>query len=441
MPDLNLPATQMSTIRHLFERKDVQSEIANAVPEILKAENLIRITLTTLRTNEDLMKCSQASLLACLFGCAQLGLTPEPELGLAYLVPFWSSKLQCHEATLIPGYRGLIEISRRSGYLETVEAKPIYMNDLFEVSFGLHPHLKYVPAEENPGELRGAYAIFFYRAGMRPDYDYMPLHEIDKIMLRTKSKDRNGNIIGPWATDKPQMARKCPIRRLWKTAPVSIEDRRSAFMKAIRAEDTAIEIGPEAQRDIFMPYDSPIEITSKAYTVADFDREFADLSAIKPGELDPDWDKYLRVALEANKEEYDTLDEMKIDIMTRKGERQNFRNAFPRFKKDQAEKKSKTTKKTEGDSKGKAKKTRKKAADKAEPAKKPDKGEETPQQEFERLVQSDLWQELSVLKEAHTDVYSAVTKGKDPRTFADCGSVIDEINNITQATQTEIPGA
>jgi recombination protein RecT len=62
--------------------------ITEALPKSkgMDSERLVRITLTTLRTNPKLLECSIESLLACVLQSASLGLEPNL-LGSCYFVP------------------------------------------------------------------------------------------------------------------------------------------------------------------------------------------------------------------------------------------------------------------------------------------------------------------------------------------------------------------
>ena len=122
-------------------------------------------------------------------------MTPEPWLGQAYLVPFWSNKLECHEATLIPGYRGLITLARRSGELRTVKAAAVYEREPFEWDRMYPERSKHGYVDGDPGELKGAWTLWTFKGDMVTG-DVMTIHEIDKIMQRTKSRNKKGDIVG-----------------------------------------------------------------------------------------------------------------------------------------------------------------------------------------------------------------------------------------------------
>ena len=128
---------QYPSVGKMFEDPQIVRQLERCIASSLDVEKLLRISLTVIRRNAMLLKCSQQSLLACVFGCAQLGLSPEPFLGQAYLVPFWNSRLNCFESTLIPGYRGMITLARRSGEMSSLSAQVVYKNDQFTLKYGL----------------------------------------------------------------------------------------------------------------------------------------------------------------------------------------------------------------------------------------------------------------------------------------------------------------
>lgn len=216
------PATQnMATLKNLLEKN--KGAIAQAIPQHMNAERLARVALTLVRTTPALLDCSPESIMGGVLMSAQLGL----ELGMighAYLVPFNNRKTNRKEAQFIIGYRGMIDLARRSGNIESIKAEPVFENDEFELSYGLEDRLHHVPyhcrkgmAIGEPGAFRGAYAVAKFVGGGHAIL-YMPKAEIDAHRRRSKSSDS-----GPWVTDYNQMALKTVVRGLWKWLPISIE--------------------------------------------------------------------------------------------------------------------------------------------------------------------------------------------------------------------------
>jgi recombination protein RecT len=433
---MNLPAKSVGTIANIFEGAVVQAQLKKALPQFLTVDKLIRIMLTVIRQTPKLQKCSQQSLLACLFGCGQLGLTPEPWLGQAYLVPFWSSKLNCNEAVLIPGYRGLIALAKRSGEIVNVAAEAVFENDEFDYDLGTNGFIKHKKALRDPGELIAAWTEWKYVPQFSGDTGaisrgVMPIWRIDEIMEKTKSRDKKKNIVGPWITDKAEMARKSIIRNHFKYAPVSVE-KQSGFARAIQAESAAIEGGPAFQQDMFLSDTDlsadPLEITGndEDFTVEDFDKEFSSLAQIKL------FDDFCNAAFTAGN--YATIDDLKLDVM-KSGLADAFRHDFEKYqvarKKKQPKKETKP-KATRPTGKGAKKTTPKGATGEGKNQPGADAGDDRP--EFDRLVESDMWQELTVLKSKYPEFYKEVSGGEKPRTFKACENMIDEVEFKAQGS-------
>jgi len=102
------------TIQDLLKRMEPQ--IRKALPKHLEPERLARIALTEIRKNPKLLECSRESLLGAVMTAAQLGLEPGV-LGHAYLIPYWNNKTKSYEVQFQIGYKGLLDLVRRSGYL------------------------------------------------------------------------------------------------------------------------------------------------------------------------------------------------------------------------------------------------------------------------------------------------------------------------------------
>lgn len=235
-------ATQVRTLRDLFNSPAVRGEMAKALPKHITADKMIRLAMTAIQTTPKLLECSQMSLLGCVMGAAALGLELERFTGQAYLVPFYNKKTRCLEAQLIPGYRGLIALARRSGDITAVTAQAVYERDHFVYQFGLNERLDHTPAEGDRGPLRGAYAIFTFKDGSKM-WDYLPLEEIEKVRNRSQAADS-----GPWMTDYAEMAKKTVIKRLVKLAPASLELQKAVDLdNRVMTGDTQQDlIGPPA---------------------------------------------------------------------------------------------------------------------------------------------------------------------------------------------------
>jgi recombination protein RecT len=207
----------VNSLRKLFNSPAVRQEMAKALPKHLTVDKMIRLAMTAIQTQPKLLDCSQMSILGCVMGAAALGLELERFTGQAYLVPFWNKKTKQNEAQLMPGYRGLVALARRSGDVTAISARAVFQNDRFAYRFGLDEALDHTPAEGDRGAFRGAYAIVTLRGGDKM-WDYLSVDEIDKIRNRSQSSGS-----GPWVTDYAEMAKKTVLKRLLKLAPVSTE--------------------------------------------------------------------------------------------------------------------------------------------------------------------------------------------------------------------------
>ena len=240
--------------------------LASVLPKHLTADRLIRIALSATSRSPLLLRCTPKSILLSVMQAAQCGLEVGGALGHAYLVPFKNSRkvngqwLEVYEATFIPGYRGLIDLARRSGHLTFIEAHVVHKGDDFKFALGLTPKLAHVPGDGT--ELTHAYAIARTRgadARMRgmevlDPFEVMTRAQIEAVRASSKAgvaTDRNPN--PPWVTHYDEMARKTVVKRLCKYLPLSVE--MSAAIEADNRVETGASSGFSEILDIEMPGD------------------------------------------------------------------------------------------------------------------------------------------------------------------------------------------
>lgn len=224
-----------TTVKSLLIKKQI--EIASMLPKHINVERFMKSALLVVARSPQLQKCTPMSVVASVINAAELGLDFTPAKGEAYLVPFWNSKNNCMEAQFMPGYRGFIALARRSGVVKNIDAHLVYTNDEFELEYGATPKLHHKPEIfKERGRVVGGYAIAFFDDETF-QATFMGVEELNSIKARTKSKDRNGNITGPWVTDEKEMQKKTTVRRLFKYLPVSVD-----LEKAMQYDNRATRI-------------------------------------------------------------------------------------------------------------------------------------------------------------------------------------------------------
>lgn len=225
----NVAKTPVDKVAALLASPSMQAQIKAALPRHMTPERLARIVTTEIRKVPKLAECTPVSFFGAVIQCAQLGLEPGNALGHAYLLPYdkntknpdgsWS-KIQ--EVQLIIGYRGMIDLARRSGQIVSIDARGVYEGDRFECRLGLDPHIEHEPDWNNPNRSNPEALRFVYSVAKLKDggiqFDVMSRAEIEAVRQRSKAKDK-----GPWVSDFTAMALKTVVRRLFKFLPVSIE--------------------------------------------------------------------------------------------------------------------------------------------------------------------------------------------------------------------------
>ncbi len=206
----------MSAIVPFLESPNALKQLAIALPRHLSAERFARIALTEVRRNPELASCDPASFMSSLVQAAQLGLEISNGLGHAYLIPFRNNKTGKKDVTLILGYRGLIDLVRRSGLVRRISAHCVFVGDKFDYSFGTREFIDHVPSGEiNPTKVTHVYAIAEFKDGAI-QMEVMTRNEVDRI----RDMSRKNPV---WDQHYAEMARKTAVRRLSKYLPLSPE--------------------------------------------------------------------------------------------------------------------------------------------------------------------------------------------------------------------------
>lgn len=223
--EIQAKRTQDASVEGLL--KKVWPRIQDIAPKEMNTERLFQIAISTIRKNKKLQQCSQASLLSCLMTCSALGLEPSEfdGLGRAYLIPYKN------ECTFVLGYKGMLELARRSQEIQSISAHVVREGDEFVYSYGLDDELRHVPkGSENP--ITHAYMVAKFKDGGH-HFEVMTIGEIEKVRSFSMS---GKSASSPWTQHYEAMCLKTVIRRAFKFLPVSVESQRAAAVDDSRGE-------------------------------------------------------------------------------------------------------------------------------------------------------------------------------------------------------------
>lgn len=218
----------LTTVRQALDQ--MKPQFSMVLPKHITPERLCRVAITAIQNTPKLLDCDKQSLYGAIMRSAQLGLEPDGILGQAYLIPY-GDKVQ-----FIPGYRGLIDLARRSGEVSNIIAKEVCEKDTFKITWNQSPPFIHEQlASGDRGKVIGFWALAnFINGGFH--WDYMTLDEVMAIRNQSsgykaavawsknpKNKRSPGIVDSPWENNLLEMGKKTAIRRIAKYLPMSVQ--------------------------------------------------------------------------------------------------------------------------------------------------------------------------------------------------------------------------
>lgn len=234
----SLPATnRQQPAKQVAVIDEVQSSLTAMVPEFKKAlpahvtpEKFVRIAITALKTNPDILQCDRQSIYSSLMRCAQDGLLPD---GREATITKYGQL-----ARYSPMIGGICKKARNSGEIKMIDAVEVFTKDFYEAwTDEGGPHFKHVKARGDRGEpmLTYAYAITKDNGLFFEEVDEAQMAAIEKVSVAKT---------GPWKGDfRGEMKRKSVLRRLCKYRLPSSTD----LEEIIRHDDDLFEFDGKDQ--------------------------------------------------------------------------------------------------------------------------------------------------------------------------------------------------
>lgn len=196
-------------------------------------QQFVTAIISAVSTNPQLAECENSSIVsAALLGQA-LKLSPSPQLGQYYIVPFNNSERGCKVAQFQLGYKGYIQLAIRSGQYKKINVLAIKEGELIEYD-PLNEEIKVNLIEDEElreqAETIGYYAMFEYMNGFRKTI-YWTKQKMEAHALKYSKgyKAKKGYTF--WEKDFDGMAYKTMLRQLISKWGIMSVDMQTAMEK------------------------------------------------------------------------------------------------------------------------------------------------------------------------------------------------------------------
>lgn len=181
-----------------------------------KGQQFVTSIISAVSANPQLAECDNASIVSAALVGQALNLSPSPQLGQFYMVPFNDNKRGCKVAQFQIGYKGYIQLAIRSGQYKKLNVLAIKEGELKRYdSLNEEIEVELIEDEEKRenAETIGYYAMFEYLNGFRKTL-YWSKAKMEQHALKYSMGYRAKKGYTFWEKDFDGMAIKTMLRQL-----------------------------------------------------------------------------------------------------------------------------------------------------------------------------------------------------------------------------------
>lgn len=227
-----------------------QDAVKNQINSVIGGKNgtrFISSIISAVQATPALQECTNPSILSAALLGESLNLSPSPQLGQYYMVPYDNRSKGAKEAQFQLGYKGYIQLAIRSGQYKKLNVLAIKEGELVRFDpLNEEIEVKLIEDEElrEQAPTIGYYAMFEYVNGFRKAMYWSR----SKMMAHAKKyspgykKDlEKGTQWTFWAKDFDGMAYKTMLRQLiskWGIMSIDLVQAIDADMAVIHADGT-----------------------------------------------------------------------------------------------------------------------------------------------------------------------------------------------------------
>ena len=249
--------------------QDAVKEQINKVVGGKNGEKFVTAIVSAVNTNPALAECTNTSILSGALLGHSLNLSPSPQLGQYYLVPFKNNKAGVTEAQFQLGYKGYIQLAIRSGQYKKLNVLAIKEGELRSFDpLNEEIDVKLIEDEEEREQAKtiGYYAMFEYVNGFRKAI-YWSKTKMEAHALKYSKGYQAKKGYTFWEKDFDGMAYKTMLRQLiskWGIMSIDMMSAIDADMAVIHEDGTKDYVDTEDIVYMPQPQEEPKDDTDKS---------------------------------------------------------------------------------------------------------------------------------------------------------------------------------
>ena len=216
----SLVAKKKATGFTAYLTADAVKEQINKVVGSKNGTRFISSIVSAVNNNTMLQECTNSSILSGALLGESLNLSPSPQLGQYYLVPFKDKNKGTTLAQFVLGYKGYLQLAIRSGQYKKINVLSIKEGELVRydpLNEEIEVNLIEDEEEREKAPTIGYYAMFEYVNGFKKAMYWsrakMEAHAL-KYSAGYAADKRKGNQYTFWSKDFDGMAYKTMLRQL-----------------------------------------------------------------------------------------------------------------------------------------------------------------------------------------------------------------------------------
>lgn len=216
----SLVAKKKATGFTAYLTADAVKEQINKVVGSKNGTRFISSIVSAVNNNTMLQECTNSSILSGALLGESLNLSPSPQLGQYYLVPFKDKNKGTTLAQFVLGYKGYLQLAIRSGQYKKINVLSIKEGELVRydpLNEEIEVNLIEDEEEREKAPTVGYYAMFEYTNGFKKAMYWsrvkMEAHAL-KYSAGYAADKRKGNQYTFWSKDFDGMAYKTMLRQL-----------------------------------------------------------------------------------------------------------------------------------------------------------------------------------------------------------------------------------